>query len=401
MSNNVIILGAGFSHGAGIPLLGNFVEQMIDIAARETLRDKPVPPDDLRLIQDAMKIRGELDGYHGRAVFNDRNIEDILSILAFNSLSGGPTEKRKFQTVADSIAKTIDLCCALEDPRGTGGQIHIQDNKEGAVYRAFWAALLKWAKVSNEMPAIITFNYDLVLELSLLQVLNSTMYNATTKPRPFTALQLRYGHFPELDVCLQVQPVDYQTRNYGSSAMLTGGTRTQLVGPSTATPAQEIKILKLHGALNFPKQKNDARPQDFARPVERPLILPPISNKLSEKSAQSIWKHAIKELREARNVVFVGYSLPRTDIYMQYFLKAAFGPNRNLSKISVFDPVLHSGGSAGREMEDRFLSCFATQMHPHIEFRPVHNSAVIDGGRSGTAEHFVNALTSCPNEMFF
>lgn len=86
ISNNVIILGAGFSHDAGIPLLGGFVERMWEFAARKTHNGNPLDAADLEIFEDAIQVKNELDSYHGRAVFDDRNIEDILSILSFNVL---------------------------------------------------------------------------------------------------------------------------------------------------------------------------------------------------------------------------------------------------------------------------------------------------------------------------
>ncbi len=78
MSNNVIILGAGFSYDAGIPLLGGFVERMWEFAARKTHNGQPLASADLEIFEDAIKVKSELDSYHGRAVFNDRNIEEAL-----------------------------------------------------------------------------------------------------------------------------------------------------------------------------------------------------------------------------------------------------------------------------------------------------------------------------------
>ena len=54
MSENVIILGAGFSKSAGIPLLGEFVDRMIDISVRGKVGGVDVPHEDLDLLRRAI-----------------------------------------------------------------------------------------------------------------------------------------------------------------------------------------------------------------------------------------------------------------------------------------------------------------------------------------------------------
>lgn len=88
MTDNVIILGAGASVDAGIPLLANFVEKMWEFAITGKHNGKNLSEEDQRIFNEAMKIKNELDGYHGRASFDDRNMEDILSILSFNLIGG-------------------------------------------------------------------------------------------------------------------------------------------------------------------------------------------------------------------------------------------------------------------------------------------------------------------------
>ena len=82
MSDNVLILGAGFSYDAGIPLLAGFVKRMWECAIRKSCNGQLLSPDDVEIFENAMKVRNELDGYHGRANFDDRNIEDILEAVS-------------------------------------------------------------------------------------------------------------------------------------------------------------------------------------------------------------------------------------------------------------------------------------------------------------------------------
>ncbi|HKT68402.1 MAG TPA: hypothetical protein VJP83_03145, partial [Terriglobales bacterium] len=136
----------------------------------------------------------------------------------------------------------------------------------------------------------------------------------------------------------------------------------------------DIELLKLHGSLNFPapRQKKESSEIRFntTDALPSPLILPPIFNKQSTESQRHIWSTALQRLRSAKNIVIVGYSLPRTDIYMQYFLKSALGPNGDLNRIFVFDPAMYSDGESAKEMKSRYQDCFSPQLKSRIHFKP-------------------------------
>ena len=173
---------------------------------------------------------------------------------------------------------------------------------------------------------------------------------------------------------------------------------------------QEIIYLKPHGSLNWEKslspdlakaKANEIRPNQFPmKSLEAPLILPPIFNKMNSPQINVVWKAALEILREAKNIVIVGYSLPRTDIYMQYFLKSAVGPNQNLQKIIVFDPVLFREDERTKQMESRYKECFAPQFTNRITFRPPTGPAVTKD-RLGTFFHFLQTIRYHPNQVLF
>ncbi|MBV1932384.1 MAG: hypothetical protein KUG71_11790, partial [Porticoccaceae bacterium] len=131
-----------------------------------------------------------------------------------------------------------------------------------------------------------------------------------------------------------------------------------------------------------------------------PYILPPVSNKQSNGSGNQSWKTALQRLREAKNVVFVGYSLPKTDMYMQFFLKAALGPNQELNKLFVFDPVLWEDSDASRDMKKRYEMCFSEQLRSRIVFKP-ELSHTSHSKFSGTTKHFVNVMEDDPSSILF
>jgi hypothetical protein len=398
MSDTVFILGAGFSRNAGIPLLAGFVEKMWELAIRGK-SDKPLDAADHHALKHAMEIRGELDSYHGRAHFDDRNIEDILSILSFNVLAGHKKDKQKFASMTHAIARTIEICCSVKHPgiEPRGGRV-IEDGPD--LYRVFWKSLFAAVGKGHRLPTILTFNYDLVLERALLQVLIGTAYGSDTR-LPFERVALNYHYEPIKSQQYRVKYVHYDAWS-GDRPRATVGTVLEALPDNSEGAVSAIDLLKLHGSLNFPvpntRRGTPDKPWNMAAALPEPFILPPVFNKLAGDAASSMWTAALSRLRTAKNVVVVGYSLPQTDIYMQYFLKAALGPNLDLNKLTVFDPVLHTKSEAGDQMRHRYESCFSPQLRGRIDFSPVTNPPSV---LQGSAEAFVRTLQSNPEKVLF
>lgn len=399
MSENVIILGAGFSHDAGIPMLSNFIERMWEYSIRGKAGESILNSLDQDILSEALNIRSEMDGYHGRVAFDDRNIEDILSMLAFNLLGGGTSDRNKLKAFINAISRTIELSCNVKHPGlPSGERPSYQRISEGSdIYRRFWKALFKWYENEKSLPTIITFNYDLVLERSLFQVLTNIYYNNRHSNQvPFKNLSLdyQYKHFPQ-------QNFEINYARYGGHSGK-DGTIMELSENIDLDDCASIELLKLHGSLNFPNARGKSSEDKLSLTdvIENPYILPPVSNKQSNGSGNQSWKTALQRLREAKNVVFVGYSLPKTDMYMQFFLKAALGPNQELNRLFVFDPTLWDNSEAASEMRNRYEMCFSEQLRSRIEFMPELINP-IDSSFAGTTEHFVDVIENTPSNILF
>ncbi len=100
----------------------------------------------------------------------------------------------------------------------------------------------------------------------------------------------------------------------------------------TPTPGRpthgSVKLLKLHGSTHWarPAPGTDCPPvsleaQSYAN--EDPLIVPPAWNKgiTRQEPFTSLWKEARRALRNARAMIVVGYSLPKTDILFRALLQ--------------------------------------------------------------------------------
>lgn len=121
-------------------------------------------------------------------------------------------------------------------------------------------------------------------------------------------------------------------------------------------------LLKLHGSVNWYPKLGDPEPhaqegmvhnetwypgtrilpspdtEEAASNLERdPFIVPPVLVKASlnrEPILRRVWAEAYKALRGARHVVFVGYSLPFTDLAARYLFREAIPSGASIEVVN-------------------------------------------------------------------
>lgn len=85
-------------------------------------------------------------------------------------------------------------------------------------------------------------------------------------------------------------------------------------------------------------------------------IVPPTWRKQATKPAyKAQWGHISQGLQGVRRIVFVGYSLPKTDLYFRHFLALSLADNPYLPKVYVINPHIDEDGG----VRDNFLDLFA------------------------------------------
>lgn len=382
MSNNVIIFGAGASFDAGIPLLYGFVEKMWDISIRGSVHGRPVSPEDCTILSEAVSVIQGFDNFHGRVNFNDRNLEDIMSMLSFLQISGEEGAEEKIQKIIRAVSVTIELTCKVKfDPS------KIYDKIED-YYMHFWERIIKRLSFTSDLPTIISFNYDLVFERSFCKLFNGDFYTNSKHTPPGSAFDIKY-HYEKL-------PTISLDTGFISPVSTISSRKGITINNTPDRHKIDIDLLKLHGSLNFPQDEaTSLTPHSFFNPTDAPFILPPTFNKLGREKGSQMWNKAFLELRKAKNIIIVGYSLPSTDIYMQYFLKSALGPNINLNQIYIFNPAIFREGAESEEMKERYAVCFSPQMQKRIIYKP--NTIKVDLTKAGSSylgsfAHFVDSI---------
>lgn len=67
-----------------------------------------------------------------------------------------------------------------------------------------------------------------------------------------------------------------------------------------------------------------------------PVVISPTWSKLVEKTPLAeVWKAAVDAIRDAYQIVVIGYSMPQTDTFFQYLLTLGLSNNQKLHRVVV------------------------------------------------------------------
>ncbi len=309
MKNVVFVLGAGCSAQAGAPLMSDFLKKA------KALLDAKQVEDSREDFVRAFRCRDALKHAHSKFRFIDvQNIESVFSALEMGALIGSfpqhdPSEILKaIASLKVVIARTLESTFRVET---SGGNLNVP------VYTPFAVLLrdLQSHYSQDDGPSVISFNYDLGLDLALC-----------------------HAHAP-FDYCLDEE----------------------------AQSCHGIPYLKLHGSLNwrFVEESNNIIWRDFPKMSRMPeffirnnqihdpfesgekppvgkdqiMLVPPTLNKsAAHQTILPVWRRAAKILSEAENIFLLGYSAPPSDNFFGYLLSLGTVGNKTLERFEVYNP---------------------------------------------------------------
>ena len=259
--------------------------------------------------ESVLMYRRRVEALNGCVNFNLDNLENLFGLL---DMEASLTSADDFLVAVSraalvfTLVKTLELTRSpIRDPLlGHITAAQNEGNREEARRGTKDPAhpLRHYAMFAEKLrthDAVVTFNYDTVLEESLLASSIGPDYG--------------FGEF---------------------------------VWPKVTS---SIPVLKLHGSVNFKEKSNgEVEVVDFELLHETtsayydggtPLLVPPTWNKGALTSIiQTIWQEAARRLRNAARIIFIGYSLSETDLSFRYLLANSFLANQRLPEVLVFDP---------------------------------------------------------------
>jgi hypothetical protein len=305
-----IVLGAGASHGA-------------KVASRRT------PPLDGNFLPEAERIFSRLhrDGANRAQVEAWQDFKHHLSQagLKFSEVREWRLEELSTFLEARANLKGLQLyqgrprehAIALASLKRVVAQVLLASG--GQEVCSLHRLLIRSTKPS----AVISFNYDLIADQTML----------------------------DLGV-LDWRAAAYRGAKCAMIPTKTGGQRTFRIPNSRRQGA--LPLFKLHGSIHFqaagrgkgfrlsgarlPKQKGELF--DMVEIPDHPYLVPPIAAKIDvqQGTLKSRWYSAVDSLYKAKSWLIWGYSFPATDTISQVLFRTALARNRRNKPVFVINP---------------------------------------------------------------
>jgi hypothetical protein len=297
MEKIVYILGAGFSAPLGLPVMSNFLEK-----ARDQYFAHPDTYDYFKEIEDEMNQIHKAANYYQTNVFN---IEDILSILEFRAhLDDSGNGEQRLDSFKRYLSKVIEFYTPTNE---------LHENPDSLFPGG------KWNKYIHFVAAIMNCHFHNLRSPEIIFGYGNTSHifnDFESKDHCYSVITFNYD--------LVLESVQEHFKNFQSTRQFH---RSIIID----NPRNQIRYAKLHGSIN-----NE--------------IIPPTWNKGLNSKILSDWKVAYKALSEANQIRILGYSLPITDTYFRYMLRATTIDAPHLRWIDVICKDDH--GSVKKSYDD-------------------------------------------------
>lgn len=349
MNNDVYILGAGASVESGAPLMYNFLDKAEDLLRQGAFGEEK---EKIELVFDLIS---DLQIVHSKAKLDINNIESLFGAIEMGRIIGGLTERGQDvsnyrKALITLISKTLEKSM-LFPFYIKSGYLDVPTFKSSEGYNNF-GELLKHK--NSEGASVLTFNYDLGLELGLMLKDLKINYRLHEDTTGCNVLKLhgsinwytnssRGINFLPFEKMLQFIRNDYSQQAYKE------GEKYSL---------DMSKFLKMSGGNEH---------QDMEA-----VIIPPTWNKTQyQGQLTKVWEAAADELSNAQNIYILGYSLPESDSFFRYLFALGTISKNRIRNIIVYNPE-DSG-----ETEDRFRRLLGPSTESRFQYKPLKFSDAI------------------------
>ncbi len=325
MSDGIVIFfGAGASRCEGYPLMGTFLD---DLKASFPLGNDPPDQRRRKAFETLLTFRSELASAKDYVQTDFDNIESLycaadMYALAFPNKSIWVTgEKVSAAHIPSKIALAIWEMCRWnprkkfvhEDPK-----THI--DLFSVLKRRFDDG--RFTDLYSHMT-FITTNYDLLVELALWKC----------------KLPFSYGSSVSFDDFLE----GFAYREASASLLKLHGSVNWFKKHEEGDDFSTICDASLSQYLEHPRTQSPyswpkLQSRNYDLPGD-PLIVPPTYAKSAgDNILENVWREAITATATAKLLIFIGYSFPPTDTFLQHLLNVSFLQNRDLRKVLIVNP---------------------------------------------------------------
>ena len=303
----VWILGAGFSKPLGGPLLHDLISERVVNEIR------------LRGIQIGNGPSMALNVYSRLKRADDNPLglwSDPEEFLARLEAAGTGAAAHLGAQIEDAVRGPRDMACSCASlllyakmlVAAASDTFLVDAEKDVQIRTEQWEPFIRWARSLQQADSVITFNYDRVLDLLTV-------------------------HSPPIG-----------DEGEPPAAKLTSPIESDFDNSMRAHPNKRyVATFHMHGHVDWARTKegvkNRGKVVAYSDPTNAVLGTPgPTKKGLSEGPLKDIWDKAIRRIRDAHAIVFVGYRFPESDNYAKRRLLDAIWENRSAKVHIVLGP---------------------------------------------------------------
>lgn len=302
---NVFILGAGASVEAGAPLMNNFMD-----ISRKLLRD--IEPSNGIFangeIDHLMSVFSKLQNANAKGSIDIYNIESILGALEMAEILDIELLGEKKFNLKDSYLKMIyyTLTQTMQFELNRSNFLRIN------AHESYYKFIELFEVLDNS--AILTFNYDLGLDVALTDKQIDYSYYLNEEDNEFPLLKL-HGSLNWFNT------TDNNVKSIQIKELL-----------KKVRPSHDQKTIPLD-FVDYKRSFDSIKIKE-----EVPFIIPPTWNKtMFHSQISSVWQAAARCLRTAQNIYVIGYSFPQTDMFFRYLYSLGTLSNSIINRFWIFD----------------------------------------------------------------
>lgn len=394
-----IVVGSGCSVGLGVPALAGFLDTVMDKLARVSAYEGA--KDDLAAIQAFItRVKGAAAYVNADLL----NIEELYGMADMDEdlwkAAGKPCAKKwyrtpfisdlkptmvkkalnraifhlascageEFLTQRDHFPETLGQLDEIKRESATESLLHSNSGTRWTNLLAY-LCLASFQDQNDAFPLFIQFNWDLALDRALY--LWSKLADKKIGPAKEDKSWLPwYGN--ECTGNLDYENWPRLARPHGGINWISyEPPRNKQRLPSLQREAEQQKegLLK-HLCFKLKPEDPDSYAWIDTRAVhhksyetlsgcqrgESMEIVPPTWRKQATKAAYlAQWGYISQGLQSVRRIIFIGYSLPKTDLYFRHFIALSLADNPHLPKVYVLNPGIQEPGG----VQDNYLDLFA------------------------------------------
>lgn len=361
--DTAIVVGAGCSYSLDVPTMANFMDKVFDELGKGEKDSQEQK--DLDCIRNFLQSIKSSAAYVRNQVLN---IEELYGLADMAEDLGGDLGRKAKSALNRAIFKISSAAGSEFIDQNTCKQFQYKNEELQIVKResqtedaeTYWPQGTKFTNLlaylclahhkdqSGKYPLFIQFNWDLALDRALNLIWGGkapfSRYLLQDDPknhrkRPIIARP--HGGINWIDWDTE-KIKDEITLNLLKSMDYQCIGATEITSPCTILAAdflhQPMKdTVKCYGGSQI-------------------KIVPPTWRKQADSPAFKLqWKYIKAALASVRRIIFIGYSLPKTDLSFRYFLSLALGQNDYCPKVYVWNPDIFKKDS---EVNSNYLSLF-------------------------------------------